>query len=362
MFTIDFYSTGDDELRLLCEQKLKQALEPWEQKIWGFLKLWLDPSVSEIGVYTSGSTGNPRLYLHTKACMIASADATCRYLGIQPGQLALLALPADKIGGIMMLVRSWLYKLPLCCISPSANPCRDIPFEQPIVLAAFTPMQIVPVVESYELFRKFESIKIVILGGSDVPRGLLQWLRNMTNRVYATFGMTETVSHIALKKLNPPNDDPYFKLVPGIEVDTDERGCLRITAPALNIINLQTNDVVLIKPENGFEWLGRLDNVINSGGLKVHPEVLESDLKEAVMVPFFIAGVPDPATGEKVVMVIERDTITEKELEVTRNYLQSLHQTFRPRQLLLTPRFLRTETGKIKRKESLARVDTRFDL
>ncbi|MFN8298588.1 MAG: AMP-binding protein [Chitinophagales bacterium] len=362
MFTIDFALLSDEQLRSLCAQKLLQDLSSWELKIWSFLAQWLDPDVPGITVHTSGSTSAPRPFTHTKASMQASAGATCRFLAITEGKTALLALPADKIGGMMMVVRSWLYKLRLICIAPSANPCKDLPMDAKVDFAAFTPMQIVPAIESYNLYKRAEAIGVILLGGSDVPHGLEHWIKSMTNRVYATFGMTETVSHIALKKLNPPEADAHFRLVPGVDISTDERGCLQITAPALALHNLQTNDVVRLTGPDSFDWLGRYDNVINTGGLKVYPEVLESELKDAVLVPFFIAGVPDGVTGEKVVMVIERDTITEKELDLTRNYLQQLNKTTRPRQLLIVPRFVKTETGKIKRKESLARVDACFDL
>lgn len=362
MFVIDFQNATNQQLQQQCSDKLAQRLEPWEHKVWSFLDLWLNPAINHITVYSSGSTGKPRPYQHSKQVLIASAQATCRFLGIQHGQNALLALPADKIGGMMMVVRSWLYKMPLFCIAPTINPIKELPSGVHFHLAAFTPMQVAPVVNSYELFKELEAIDIVILGGSEVPRGITQWLKGLTNRLYATFGMTETVSHIALKKLNAPEADEHFRLVPGVEIATDERGCLQITAPALQLNQLQTNDVVVITGPAQFDWLGRFDNVINTGGLKVYPETLEQEWKEVMMVPFFIAGIPDPVSGQKVVLVIERDSITEKEVEATRQYFKNMAQNTRPRQLLLVPRFLRTETGKIKRAESLHRVETRIDL
>ncbi len=362
MFTIDFLNVNDAQLQLLCAEKLTAAIDPWEQKVWSFLSHWLDPQVTEITVYTSGSTGKPRPFVHSKQAMMASAQATCSFLDITPGQIALLALPADKIGGMMMLVRSWLCKLPLVCIPPSANPLNDIPADLQIQFAAFTPMQLMPVVNSYQLFRRLEAIKTIIVGGSEVPKGLTQWLKGLSNNIYLTFGMTETVSHIALKKLNGPGADAHFRLMPGVEITTDSRGCLQITAPGLGVKGLLTNDVVNVINKYEFEWLGRADNVINTGGVKVHPEMLEQAMKEDLLVPFFIAGIPDPVTGQKVVLVIERDTISDKELDAARVYLQQLVENTRPRQILLVPRFIRTENGKIKRAESLARVDTRFDL
>ncbi len=361
MFTIDFQNLSESELCALAKEAVNSSLPTWEKEIWQFILQWFGPD-AEVEIHTSGSTGKPKAIKHSKRAMVGSAGLTCSYLQLKEGITALLCLPVNRIGGMMMVVRCITNKMKLLCLEPSANPLAHLTKDILPQFAALTPMQLYPVKDSYELFRLTEQIDCIILGGSEVPRGLTELINNMANRVYATYGMTETISHIALKRLSGKNRDSHFQLLPGITVTKDERDCLVINAPGLNIHGLATNDVVELYSDDRLNWLGRLDNVINSGGIKVYPEQLEEEMRERVLVPFFIAGIPDERTGQKVVMVIERATITENELELLNSYLETMDSKTRPKELLLTIRFSKTATGKLKRAESLLATENRIPL
>lgn len=361
MFTIDFQNLSESELCSRAKEAVSSSIPLWEKEIWQFILQWYGPA-TEVEIYTSGSTGTPKAIKHSKQAMVNSAKLTCSYLQLKEGITALLCLPVNRIGGMMMVVRGIVNKMKLICLEPSANPLAQLAKDNLPQFAALTPMQLYPVKDSYDLFRLSEQVDCIILGGSEVPRGLTELINNMTNRVYATYGMTETISHIALKRLSGKNRDKHFQVLPGITARRDERGCLVIDAPLLNIQGLSTNDVVELYGQNQLDWLGRLDNVINTGGIKVYPEQLEEEMRERVLVPFFIAGIPDERTGQKVVMVIERATISENELELLNSYLQNMDSKTRPKELLLTIRFSKTANGKLKRAESLLAAENRIPL
>ncbi|MFN8286509.1 MAG: AMP-binding protein [Chitinophagales bacterium] len=362
MFTIPFDKLVDDEVVNIARQNMAIENPSWKQTIWQLIADWYNPSVTHIEVHTSGSTGTPKAIKHSKKAMINSAMATCRYLQLTPGNTALLCLPAGKIGGIMMIVRSIVNRMQLVCIEPSTNPIAALPDDVKIDFAALTPMQLYPVQNSYELFRKAEKIECIILGGSEIPAGLTASIQKMANRVYATYGMTETISHIALKRLNGKAAEQYYSVLDGIEMSVNEQDCLLINAPALEVDKLQTKDVVRLYEGKQLDWLGRLDNVINTGGLKVYPEQLEETMRGQMLVPFFIAGEPDEKTGQRVVLVIEKEVITEKEFKLLTDYLHTIQPHIRPRELLLVPRFVKTANGKLKRRETLQAVESRIPL
>lgn len=361
MFTIDFQNLSESELRSRATEAVSSSIPLWEKEIWQFILQWFGPA-TEVEIHTSGSTGTPKAIKHSKQAMVNSAKLTCSYLQLREGITALLCLPVNRIGGMMMVVRCIVNKMKLICLEPSASPLAQLAKDSLPQFAALTPMQLYPVKDSYNLFRLSEKIDCIILGGSEVPRGLTELINNMTNRVYATYGMTETISHIALKRLSGKNRDLHFQVLPGVTVSRDERGCLVIDAPPLNIQGLATNDVVELYGNNRLNWLGRLDNVINTGGIKVYPEQMEEEMRERVLVPFFIAGIPDERTGQKVIMVIERATISENELELLNSYLQTMDSKIRPKELLLTIRFKKTANGKLKRLESLLAAENRIPL
>ena len=353
MFCIPFAQLTDTEITALAANKLDMNPDVWERNIWSFIVDWFNPSINAIHILTSGSTGTPKQVTHSKQAMRNSAVMTLDYLNIKKGDNALLCLPANKIGGRMMLVRSLVRKLNLYCVKPTANPLADIPTGAKINLAAFTPTQLNPLSKDYGLFRKADAIDKILLGGENTPAELLQWTQRLTNEVYATFGMTETISHIALKRLNGSHPDEHFRVLPDIKISTTDDSRLVIEAPGLEQPKLTTNDVVRIMEPGVFDWLGRTDNVINSGGVKIHPEELEQKLQAHIQPAFFIAAMPDAITGERVVLALEMEELSANDKQELLEVIGSFDKISRPKNLLLFRSFQRTENGKIRRRETL---------
>lgn len=353
MVCIEFSTLSDTGAAQLASQKLSGELDEWERNIWSFISDWFDPAIPSIKVFTSGSTGAPRQIEHGKQAMLNSAATTCAAMQLQPGDNALLCLPVNKIGGMMMVVRAIHSRLNLYCVKPSANPLKEVTDEIKFAFAAFTPMQLNGLNQNYPLFLRAERIEKILLGGEHTPAELLQMVSRMSNQVYATFGMTETISHIALKRLNGKDADSHFKVLPGIKISINEKNCLIIEAPALGQPHLVTNDVIRLRPGDEFDWLGRTDNVINSGGVKIHPEELEQKLQAFIQPAFFIGALPDARTGEKLVLAIEMDVFTEKDKQELKEVIAGFDRLQQPRSVLLFHQFVRTANGKIKRKETL---------
>lgn len=354
MFTLRFSSLTVAQIAEEAQQALQQPLADWEKHVWQFVTWWADESVQEIEVHTSGSTGAPKAIKHTKQAMLASAKATCDTLNIPEAFEALLCLPANKIGGMMMLVRSIYKRMDLLCIQPDTKPFDALADNHRIHFAAFTPMQVKHTDSSYEAFKKMERIHSILLGGEAVSVGLIKHVSKANNNIYATFGMTETISHIALKKLNGSNADANFKTLQSVSVTTDDRSCLVIDAPALNLHQLHTNDIVNLVSEHEFSWIGRYDNVINTGGVKIYPEVIEQKLLPNIALPFFIAGKPDEATGQKPVILIETDKLSDADYSELNTCFGQLDKYERPREIITVRHFMRTGNGKIDRLRTIA--------
>ncbi len=341
---------------------LKEATTEWEKSLWTFMADWFNPKVKAISVKTSGSTGKPKTILHKKELMRNSALLTFEALGISKAQSALLCLPASKISGMMMLVRAFEKGMILECVEPNANPLLRLDARMKIDFAAFTPMQFSKTISSKKAYDKAEKIKTVILGGEGISDELLTTIKRMKNNVYATFGMTETISHIALKKLNGKNADKYFSVLPSVRISVNKENRLVVNAPKLGVKNLVTNDMVKIISPTQFEWLGRIDNVINSGGLKIHPEEIEKILQSKIDVPFFVAGIKDAITGEKPCLVLEKKTLSKNKIEELKTALSVLEKKSRPKEIWLVFEFVKTKNGKLNRKETVTLAQKKISL
>jgi O-succinylbenzoic acid--CoA ligase len=319
--------------------------DPYQQELGNFLLDWLD-NRDYMLVQTSGSTGKPKKIKITKQAMVNSAIGTGDFFNLEPGYKVLHCLPSNFIAGKMMIVRAIVLGLELDMIEPSAFP--QIDYEKKYHFCAFTPMQL-------KNFAKYlKQIKTVIVGGGRVSDDILDLIKDKNPHVYETFGMTETVSHIAVKKLNNFEDETnnsYFNTLPEVKVSTDTRGCLIIEAPTLSNEKIITNDIVKIHSDTSFEWIGRYDNVINSGGIKLYPEQIEAKLRSEIAEQFFIASIPDEALGDKVVLIIEAE---ENELK-TINF-DGLDKFEKPKEVLTILKFIETASGKIHREKTLAQL------
>lgn len=299
---------------------------------------------------TSGSTGEPKEITVSSRSMIRSAELSGQALKLKRGETALLCMPLDFVAGKMMVVRSLVLGLKLLSVKPSSNPLKEIGSEIIIDFAAMTPMQVLESLNDPQSFSKLKQIHKLIIGGAPVSADLESKLQNLPGEVYETYGMTETLTHIALRRLNGTEQSEYFKTLPGISIGTDERGCLVIHAPHLDQPDVVTNDLVEIIASNHFRWLGRADHVINSGGIKIFPELVERKLEGKLSHRFIISSLPDQKLGRKVVLVVEVKSGIDPGLHLENLY--SLLQPYeRPRAVVFLEKFPETFSSKISRIE-----------
>lgn len=316
----------------------------FERQVLEFVEEWFSPSKS-VKVQTSGSTGTPKIFEVEKERMCYSAKMTCDFLGLKKGYTALICLPVEYISGKMMLVRAIERRLKLIVRNPSTSPLKHL--NQGIDFCAMTPLQVENSLDKIHL------IKQLIIGGASVSEKLKMAVchslfANSQQRIYETYGMSETLSHIALKSIFP-NDENYFKCLNGIEISQDERGCLVINAPKLNSEKLITNDLVELKNNGEFQFLGRMDNVINSGGAKIFPEILEALVKKIIPNEVAFIGLPDETLGQKLVLIIEgeeSEAIRHKLFAIV--YEKSFH---RPKEVIFIENIPQTPNGKVNRLE-----------
>jgi len=290
--------------------------------------------------------------------MLKSAMMTIRSLRLKPNHSALLCLSCEHIAGKMMVVRAFAGKLNLITAEPSSNPLKDISETQRIDFAAFVPLQVNEMLSEKKTAARFERIKKIIIGGAPVSSELRMKLKNLKNSIYETYGMTETISHVALKRLSGSRQDEDFEALESVSFNLDERGCLVVTAPHLSDVPIITNDVVKLRTRRRFKWLGRFDNVINSGGVKLFPEILEEKVRHLIARRYFFAGRPDKRLGEKPVLVIEGKGFSENELVHLKSALGNCLGKYEvPKEIIFLPEFRTTANGKIIRKVPLRTKD-----
>ena len=326
----------------------------WKQRLGQFIIQWLDDRPF-IEVMTSGSTGIPKSIRLRKTAMIASARLTGQFFGLKPGQQALLCLRVSYIAGLMMVVRAMVHEMNLIIVPPNHSPLEFISDDTNIHFAAMLPVQVMNALESEELKAKLEAINTIIVGGAPVTPSLEAGIKMLNNHVYATYGMTETITHIAVRRLSGSESSKEFILLPGISVSTDKRGCLTVRVPYLKNNPVVTNDVVRLSSPNSFHWLGRFDNVINSGGLKLFPEEIEQKIESFIPCRFFISSITDDRLGEVPVLVVEKSQVLCEEYldELTRKMTEVLRKTELPHHIYCAAAFHEGENGKINRKKTL---------
>ncbi len=339
------------ELNDVAYSLIKEGDEE-EQKIGDFLMDWLSPHDSII-VRTSGSTGTPKNISLSKQAMVNSALATGSYFGLQEKDTSLLCLSASHIAAKMMFVRAIVLGLSLDHIAPSSAPLSGL-------LKSYDICSMVPL-QLEKSLNNISKIKILLVGGASVSVELRTKVQNMSTRIYETYGMTETCSHIAVRPLNLPiskkdkETSESFHTLPGITVSQDNRKCLRIHAPSLNVDSMSTNDIVDLISETEFAWVGRWDNVVNSGGVKLFPEQIEKKLRPVIEGRFMVTGIPDKELGEKLVLIAEgkvNKTLIRSAIEG----LTTLGKLEKPKEIYEFENFLCSESGKLLRKDIKAAV------
>lgn len=311
----------------------------------GFLNEWHNDSPT-ILVHTSGSTGTPKPMWVEKRRMEASARMTCTFLGLKPGDTALLCMSLDYIAGKMMVVRALTCGLRLITVSPSGHPLSDTPDTGGSDFAAMVPLQVYNSLQVPEECERLRKIKRLIIGGGAIDAALERALADFPNPVYSTYGMTETLSHIALRRLNGPDRSDWYTPLEGVAVSLNAEGCLVVDAPALHDGPLVTNDLAVLEPSR-FRIVGRKDNVICSGGVKIQIEEVERLLREHLEEPFVVTRRPDEKFGEAVVL------LTEGDVDGARTVCQRvLPKYWQPRGYVRVDSIPLTATGKPARKET----------
>jgi O-succinylbenzoic acid--CoA ligase len=331
-----------------------------------FCQQWL-AGAEEFTLATSGSTGPPKLVTLTRTQLAASARLTGQALGLRAGMRALACLNPAYIAGTMMLVRGLVLDLELWLVPPSGPPLAAFaPLAGaealPLHFAALVPLQIQNLLAEAEVnLPILNQMQAIIVGGAPVEANLEAALQTIAAPVYATYGMTETVSHVALRRLNGPGRTSVYTALPGLNFGQDDRGCLVIHAKALGLPEaLATNDQVELLSPTTFRWLGRADWVINSGGVKIQPEVVEAAAGQ-LLGPRFPAsrwvavGLPHPTLGQQLVLVLEGPPWPPtRQAEFLAALGQHLPRYQRPKALQFCPQFPETATRKTDRRALLA--------
>lgn len=330
----------------------KSSAEKHLQDIGLFLEAWFDENPL-IEVQTSGSTGAPKKMWVKKQYMVNSAKATQDFFELPAQTSALLCLPATYIAGKLMLVRALTLGWEMDSVKPQAHPLEV--HKKRYDFIAFTPYQLEKSMENLHLANK------IMVGGGMVSSTLLEKIQNIPSEIFETYAMTETLTHIAAKRINDPLNEnlPPFTLLKDIEISTDNRDCLIIKAPKVSDEIIYTNDIVALESDTTFRLKGRYDNVINSGGIKIFPSEVEDKLSQFISTRFFVTGLPDDTLGEQLMLFIEDSFSATRLQEVEKNIAdsQTLGRYEIPKRIIFVENFVETHTGKINRPDTMKKVD-----
>lgn len=331
-----------DGLKKLARDLTKEE-ELYKVAIGQFLMDWLD-TTDTLEVQTSGSTGPPKILTLKKLHMANSALATGSFFKMGAGTKTLLCLSAQHIAGKMMLVRAMVLGWEIDVMEPTSNPLKETPVSYDF--GAMVPLQ------AAESISRLNQINTLIIGGAPISPELKLELLEVPTNIYETYGMTETITHIAVKEVGDKLHSNSFKVLPHISLSKDDRNCLVIEAPKVSDDIIVTNDLVELISPTEFQWLGRFDNIINSGGVKLIPELIEAKLSNIINGRFFVAGITDVNLGQKLILVIEGD-MDAKQLLHDLKAFPALSKYEVPKDIFLMPHFVDTKSGKLNRTETI---------
>ena len=332
LFKLNGFHLNRNDLCRVAYSFIKEG-EEFEKSVGDFILDWFDNKLY-IEMNTSGTTGTPKLIRVDKQAMVNSAIATGDFFDLKPGDKALHCLPTKFIAGKMMFVRGFILGLDVDFVAPSSHPMMQNDTKYDFV--AMVPLQ------AQNSLSQLKNVKKMIVGGAKMSNTLEKGLSKLKTKVYETYGMTETITHIAAKKIG----EEAFSILPNIKIRQDDRNCLVIDAFKISNDSIVTNDLVELLGENQFVFLGRIDNVINSGGIKLIPEKIEDKLSDKINSRFFVAGKQDVVLGEKLVIVIEGE-----QQILNDTIFDGLDKYEKPKEVFYVSKFSETESGKIKRKE-----------
>ncbi len=337
-----------EELKEVCYSLIKEG-EPYEKVTGDFLIDWLN-NKDYLYVNTSGATGQPQTIKLKKQAMVNSAIATGDFFNLKPGDTAIDCLPSHYIAGKMMLVRAMILGLEIDCVEPSAHPIYD--YEKHYDFCAMIPLQL------KHTINYTDNIKTIIVGGSKVTKPLLEKIKGCKSKFYETYGMTETVTHVAVRQFQSQasEGDLLFNALPNVSFGQDDRKCLVINASKLVKDALVTNDIVDLKSETSFKLLGRFDNVVNSGGVKLFPEQIEDKLQPVIDERFIVAGEEDTTLGEKLILIVENPRDSVESIGKRIKHLKGLTKFEVPKEIYISDKFIETVNGKIHRNKTIDAV------
>jgi O-succinylbenzoic acid--CoA ligase len=334
--------------------KYSGNLTDYEKRVLNFCYEWLSGK-EDFLLNTSGSTGEPKLIPVKASRMRQSATMTAKAIGLTENDKSLVCLNTDLIAGKMMLARGLTIGMHMTIIEPASNPLKAFNAEEKFDFTALVPLQLETILkQDPEKKQVLDRMKAILIGGAAVNASLEQLAQTIKAPVYHTFGMTETLSHIALRKLNGPDKSDYFTLLENVSIETDKRNCLVIHSP-LSDEAVQTNDIVRLINETTFQWYGRADFIINSGGIKIHPEKIEKELEKifishGIFNRYFITGTADHYLGETVTLIIEGQAMDRSQLDTIQQELKIKLSPYElPKKIYFIEKFIETASGKINR-------------
>lgn len=332
-FKLNGYHFSKEDLERVAYSFVKEG-EYYEKPVGDFLIDWFDEK-DFINMYSSGTTGEPKLITVKKQAMVNSALATGDFFGLEPGMKVLHCLPARYVAGKMMFIRGFILGLELDFVEPRLAPLTDN--DEYYDFAAMVPLQVKNSIE------QLDQIKKIIIGGTLIPKPLEKQILAKKTECWETFGMTETITHIAAKRVG----EKYFSVLPNIMLSKTDDDCLIIKAEGISDELIVTNDIVELYNENQFAWLGRKDNIVNSGGIKLIPERIEEKLS---IIPrrFFVTGLIDEDLGQKLVLVIEGEPF-----DIDPKTFDHLEKYEKPKDIIFIPKFKETASRKIMRSETM---------
>lgn len=333
---------GLSQLQLKFREKY--GTESFEATLANFLAEWFNP-LPVLKVQTSGSTGTPKELWVEKERMRNSAHLTVSFLGLQTGDTALICMPLKYIGGKMVIVRAIIAGLNLIPVKPSGHPMSTL--ETTPVFAAMTPMQVFNSIQIAEEKERLEQIRHLIIGGGAIDTELALALKKFPHAVWSTYGMTETLSHIALRRLNGSESSEWYTPFSQVNLSLSAEGTLVIQAPSVNPKTLVTNDLATFNSQGQFRIIGRKDNVLNTGGVKVQIEQVEALLQPLLPFAIQITGVPDPKFGERIVLLAETgESLNETQRRLLEEAFGNLPPYWRPKETIPLPSLPKTGSGK----------------
>ncbi len=314
------------------------------------MRCWLSGQMV-FDLQTSGSTGLPKTITVNRRQLEASARMTGTAFSLGKASRALVCLNTDYVGGLMMLVRGMELDWQLTLTPASSNPLQSVPDGSIFDFAALVPLQMENILESPESRCKLDDVDTILLGGAPVSESLISSLRSLPTKVYQSYGMTETLSHIAIRRLNPVPELTY-SVLPGMEVGHDQRGCLFVRGGVTDGQLVQTNDIVRFTSGDKFEWIGRADHVINSGGIKIILDLIDRQLgpillEAGINAPFFSWYEPDDRLGQKLVLFLEHQGSEGVESTLKTRFLKAMKRYEVPKTIHFVAQFARTATEKI---------------